>query len=97
MNLLLKLVDPCSLEYFLDTHANDQHVDEYRVWNMIADLALGLKHLHDLNIVHLDMKPSNVFITEEGSLKIGDFGMAMCLLPVCRLLLNPNSYHSIIC
>jgi mitosis inhibitor protein kinase SWE1 len=27
-------------------------------------------------VIHLDLKPSNVFVTKEGQFKIGDFGMA---------------------
>ena len=27
-------------------------------------------------MIHLDLKPSNVFVTKEGRFKIGDFGMA---------------------
>jgi len=27
-------------------------------------------------VIHLDLKPSNVFVTKEGRFKIGDFGMA---------------------
>ena len=36
----------------------------------------GLKHIHDSGYIHLDLKPANIFITFEGVLKIGDFGMA---------------------
>lgn len=36
----------------------------------------GLQHIHDAGFVHLDLKPSNIFIDFEGTLKIGDFGMA---------------------
>jgi mitosis inhibitor protein kinase SWE1 len=35
-----------------------------------------LKHIHDSGFIHLDLKPANIFITFEGVLKIGDFGMA---------------------
>lgn len=43
----------------------------------VADLfQQGLKHIHDAGYIHLDLKPANIFITFEGVLKIGDFGMA---------------------
>jgi mitosis inhibitor protein kinase SWE1 len=36
----------------------------------------GLRFIHDAGVIHLDLKPSNVFVTGEGRFKIGDFGMA---------------------
>lgn len=36
----------------------------------------GVKHIHDHNFVHLDLKPANIFIDFSGVLKIGDFGLA---------------------
>lgn len=35
-----------------------------------------MKHIHESGYIHLDLKPANIFITFEGVLKIGDFGMA---------------------
>ncbi|KAF6760196.1 other/WEE protein kinase [Ephemerocybe angulata] len=51
-------------------------LEEAKVWKIIVDLANGLEFIHDAGVIHLDLKPSNVFITKEGQLKIGDFGMA---------------------
>ncbi|KAF8967937.1 hypothetical protein BDZ97DRAFT_1802034 [Flammula alnicola] len=51
-------------------------LDEARVWKIIADLSNGLRFIHDSGVIHLDLKPSNVFVTKEGRFKIGDFGMA---------------------
>jgi len=31
---------------------------------------------HDKEMVHRDLKPQNLFLNEEGKLKIGDFGLA---------------------
>lgn len=39
----------------------------------------GIQHIHDAGFVHLDLKPSNILIDFEGTLKIGDFGMATAL------------------
>ena len=36
----------------------------------------GLKHIHDQNILHLDLKPANIFLTKRHYLKIGDFGIS---------------------
>lgn len=51
-------------------------LDEARVWKVMAELSAGLRFIHDASVIHLDLKPANIFVTGEGRLKIGDFGMA---------------------
>lgn len=46
-----------------------------QVWDISCDLLRGLKHLHDRNLLHLDIKPANVFISFSGVYKLGDFGL----------------------
>lgn len=53
-----------------------QRLDEARVWKIFADLSNGLRFIHNAGVIHLDIKPANVFLTGEGRFKIGDFGMA---------------------
>lgn len=47
------------------------------VWEFLIDLTLGLKHLHDNDMVHMDIKPANLFIGLDGLCKIGDFGLVL--------------------
>ncbi|KAH7913486.1 hypothetical protein BJ138DRAFT_625398 [Hygrophoropsis aurantiaca] len=36
----------------------------------------GLRFIHHAGVIHLDLKPANIFLTRDGRFKIGDFGMA---------------------
>lgn len=45
------------------------------VW-LFTRLAEGLAHAHDRGILHLDLKPSNVLVTDDGVPMILDFGLA---------------------
>jgi serine/threonine protein kinase len=46
------------------------------LWGILGDIATGIAHIHSKNFAHLDIKPQNVFISGDGVLKIGDFGLA---------------------
>ena len=61
---------------------------------LIDQLCSGLAHAHGHGIVHSDIKPSNLFITEESVLKILDFGIAAPMRSAdtgsSETLLNPR-------
>ena len=48
-------------------------IAESKLWTFLVDVLLGLSHVHGLGLVHLDLKPANMFLAAE-ALKIGDFG-----------------------
>lgn len=78
-NTLYILTDYCengSLDRFLAENGTISRLDEWRVWKILMEICQGLAFIHSQQVLHLDLKPANVFITFDGYLKIGDFGMA---------------------
>ncbi|KAG6974546.1 hypothetical protein JG687_00000297 [Phytophthora cactorum] len=73
--LQMELCEGGTLQDFITTR-NQEVLPESYVWSILRDVASGLKILDEHGLVHLDIKPDNIFITEDGRLKIGDFGMA---------------------
>ncbi len=58
----------------------------------LAEVVLGVEHLHSRGIVHRDLKPDNLLIDQKGHLKLTDFGLSRMGLigRQKRLLKSPN-------
>ena len=50
--------------------------DEVDVWRIFIQMTRGLKSLHDLKILHRDLKSANIFLFSDGSVKIGDLNVS---------------------
>lgn len=55
---------------------NRHGVDPDLARDIIGQVAAGLAHAHEEGIVHVDLKPQNVFLLDSGRAKILDFGIA---------------------
>lgn len=51
-------------------------LEESEIWRIFIQLVKGLKALHDLKILHRDLKSANVFIFSDGSAKLGDLNVS---------------------
>ena len=51
-------------------------MDEKSIIRMGKDLADALMYCEKKGLIHRDIKPQNIFVTENGSFKLGDFGIA---------------------
>lgn len=52
---------------------------EEQVVDWFLQIALAIKHIHSKKILHRDLKTQNLFMTSQGDIKIGDFGIARVL------------------
>ena len=50
---------------------------EADVWRLAREVAAGLAHCHAHGVLHLDVKPANVFLDDKATAKLGDFGLAL--------------------
>jgi tetratricopeptide (TPR) repeat protein/ribosomal protein L40E len=57
--------------------AEDHRLDMDQVMEIAESVCKGLEYAHGKGVIHRDLKPGNVWITEEGMVKIGDFGLAL--------------------
>uniref|UniRef100_A0A8C5H975 non-specific serine/threonine protein kinase n=1 Tax=Gouania willdenowi TaxID=441366 RepID=A0A8C5H975_GOUWI len=52
---------------------------EEQILDWFVQICLALKHVHDRKILHRDIKSQNIFLTKEGTVQLGDFGIARVL------------------
>ena len=57
-------------------HFDFGNINQNEVIKMATDILTALEFCHKQNVVHRDIKPGNIFISEFGEYKLGDFGIS---------------------
>ena len=59
--------------------ALDRTLSEIKVSTIIEMILKGLIYIHSINLMHRDVKGSNILLSEDGLAKLGDFGVGLQL------------------
>jgi len=75
--MVMEYVKGKTLEKILE---REKIMDGERAVDIIKQVACGVDHAHKNKIIHRDLRPSNIMISEEGTVKIADFGTSAWLV-----------------
>ena len=56
-----------------------EHFTEDEILNWFIQIAISLEYIHGRKVIHRDIKTSNIFLTGNGTVKLGDFGISRVL------------------
>mmetsp|Transcript_29646 Transcript_29646/g.33730 ORF Transcript_29646/g.33730 Transcript_29646/m.33730 type:complete len:300 (+) Transcript_29646:47-946(+) len=58
------------------TQLGEDPMDRALIQNLMYQLLAGLDHCHSKRIIHRDLKPQNLLLNVDGTVRLGDFGLA---------------------
>ncbi len=73
--IVMELIDGITLKQYMEKRG---HLNWRESLHFITQIMRGLSHAHSRGIVHRDIKPQNIMVLRDGSVKVADFGIA-CL------------------
>ena len=71
----------------------ESKLDEREVVRIGIDICKALELCHKKNIIHRDIKPQNIFVSENGDYKLGDFGIARTIEKTTGELSRKGTYN----
>ena len=71
--IVMELVDGITLKQYMDKKGA---LNWHEALHFARQIARALAHAHERGIIHRDIKPHNIMLLKDGSIKVADFGIA---------------------
>lgn len=75
LNIVMEYCDGGDLEQLIQDKKKFP-LEEELIWKIFIQITIGLTSIHNLKILHRDLKSQNIFLTKDLKVKIGDLGVA---------------------
>ena len=72
----------------------NQTLNENFIWEIFIKICIGVGYLHKEEVIHRDLKTSNIFISKDGYPKVGDFGISKLLESKFAQSIHGTSYYA---
>ena len=76
MYVIYKLYDTDLRKYLVRYRKRLSRMHKVQAVSILRQVLAGLQHCHSHGVFHRDLKPANIFLNYDGSVVIGDFGLA---------------------
>lgn len=80
--IVMELIDGVTLKQYMERRGQ---MDWREALHFITQIMWGLSHAHSRGVIHRDIKPQNIMVLRDGSVKVADFGIA-CLADSAQTL-----------
>ncbi len=76
-NTMYIITELCEGGTLRETLTNQRKIPEDKAIKILQEIIQGYKAIYQHNFIHRDIKPDNIFLAADDTVRIGDFGFAI--------------------
>ena len=75
--IIIEYIENGDMENFIEAHKKvGMHIPEEKLWNIFLQCMKGLSFVHKMGVIHRDIRPVNILMDNNMTIKLADFGVS---------------------